>query len=265
MFCEWSRPTAVSVTESQTLAGTPHSSASWLRQAHSFPPGLGEPSWTRKSGSLGNLGQTFSRLQITRDGLIELCQSERRKGLMDTHVASMQVDIWWHTETSFFNLCYSGSFSLIKSFLKNFKFPELVVESNPVSQTRRWFVIKTKSWISEFLRRNHDIKPSGKAIRQTPTLFTAELGYCGVWYPLPFPLSLLAPLNIIKPLPFLSLKQLLYGQNFLSVKELPGVGFIAPSSAKYASYASTHTTVRTSLMLNQSYALCAFFSWALKH
>lgn len=71
-------PTAVSVTESQTLAGTFLSFASWLREAHSFHPGWGETSWTRKSGSLGNLGQTSGRLQITRDGLMEACQSEQR-------------------------------------------------------------------------------------------------------------------------------------------------------------------------------------------
>lgn len=53
--CEWSRPTAVSVTESQTLAGTLQSSASWLREARSLPPGWGELCWTWKSGSLSGI------------------------------------------------------------------------------------------------------------------------------------------------------------------------------------------------------------------
>lgn len=135
MVCEWSRPTAVSVTESQTLAGTLQNSASWLREAHSFPPGWGEPSWTRKSGSLGNLGQTSSRLQITHDGLIEACQSEQKQDLIDMHSNTCRLTygdtqrlcLFFKTLMSFF------SSSLIKSYLKkNFDFTKLVVESNKI-------------------------------------------------------------------------------------------------------------------------------------
>lgn len=73
-FVNESSPTAVSGLNPRPWLVLSRALPAGSGRPQCLPPGRGEPSWTRKSGSLGYLGQTSSRLQITRDGLMEACQ-----------------------------------------------------------------------------------------------------------------------------------------------------------------------------------------------
>lgn len=100
----------------------------WLVVSRALPAGSGkptafpqaklEPSGTRKSGSPGNLGQTFSRLQITSDGLMEVCHWEQRQGPADmlsgicTYTyRKRQMEDCEKTEKLIHSLNFSNSFS----------------------------------------------------------------------------------------------------------------------------------------------------------